>query len=70
MIREAPAWEGRSRYGEWVEREPLWDGTPQWEYVPPEPFTFLSILQRLDLHRAQAAKIAWLEDALMPRASA
>jgi hypothetical protein len=51
-------------YGEWVSREPLWDGTPVWEYVANKPrLTFLELLSRLPERPNMTPLVRWLEDA-------
>lgn len=71
MIRAEPGWIGSSRYGAWRRLEDLWDGTPQWEYVPPEETDFAYFLRLLKAHEAHAAtKVQWLEDEFLAAVSA
>lgn len=55
----------KTSYGEWVEAEPLWDGTRVWEYVSAKPLlSFLDLLQRIT--PIMTEKVSWLEDTFMP----
>lgn len=62
-------WDGgqTGRYGWWRELEPLWDGTPRWEYVAPSWNVYTSLLSSFPSMVASATKVAWLEDEFMPR---
>lgn len=68
MIRHLgaePPWTGVTRYGSWVEREPLWDGTAVWEYREPVSNWF-QLLSALPFNTALSKKVEWLEDQFLP----
>lgn len=64
-----PPWTGGGRYGSWRRGEDFWDGTPVWEYVDYQPFSFLDLLAKLNPPPSLQEKVVWLEDQL-PETSA
>lgn len=49
---------------DWVEVEPLWDGTPRWEMrVRPTPSLISWLLSKMPLSSMLSEKINWMEDA-------
>lgn len=71
MIRlgERP-WDGTfshaGRWLDWVEEEPLWDGTPVWRLRDrPTPSIFASLLSRV-MSSWMTETVSWLEDEAWP----